>query len=84
ITSIPVAILVLLCVLSCTRWLKEDFGCMSKQEIEEYFMLDDEKEQYLAKRETIGIVGNGLITQTLKCEDSDSAVESSENEIKKP
>lgn len=53
ITAIPVAILVLLCMLSCTRWIREDFGCMSRKEIEEYFMLDAEKEAYQRKRERI-------------------------------
>lgn len=53
ITAIPVAILVLLCMLSCTKWIREDFGCMSRKEIEEYFMLDEEKEVYFAKRKKL-------------------------------
>ena len=50
ITALPTAVLILLCILSCSKWLKEDFGHMSRQEIEEYFMLDDEKEEYLRRR----------------------------------
>ena len=50
LTAIPVAFLILLCMITCTKWLREDFGHMSKQEIIEYFMLDDEKQLYLEKR----------------------------------
>ena len=50
LTAIPVAFLILLCMITCTKWLSEDFGHMSKQEIIEYFMLDDEKQLYLEKR----------------------------------
>ncbi|HMM06514.1 MAG TPA: BCCT family transporter [Clostridiales bacterium] len=50
LTAIPVSLLILLCMITCAKWLKEDFGHMSKQEIVEYFMLDDEKQLYLEKR----------------------------------
>lgn len=50
ITAVPVSFLILACVLSCHKWIVEDFGHMSKTEITEYFMLDDEKEVYEAKR----------------------------------
>lgn len=53
ITAIPVSFLVLMSIISCSRWLKEDFGCLSRKEIEEYFMLDDEKEKYRQNREYI-------------------------------
>lgn len=78
ITSIPVAILVLLCVLSCTRWIREDFGCMSRQEIEEYFMLDEEKEKYLAKRKALAATGNISFDQTLQNKDSNDTLENAE------
>lgn len=78
ITSIPVAILVLLCVLSCTRWIRDDFGCMSRQEIEEYFMLDEEKEKYLAKRKALAATGNISFDQTLQNKDSNDTLENAE------
>lgn len=53
LTAIPVAILILFCVISCTKWLREDFGMMSKKEIVEYFMLDEEKELYLKKKKAL-------------------------------
>ena len=51
LTAIPVSILILLSIITCTKWLKEDFGMMSKEEIIQYFMLDDEKEKYLKQKE---------------------------------
>ncbi len=53
ITAIPVSILILFCMISCTRWVKEDFGHMSKEEIILYFMLDEEKEIYEKKHNAI-------------------------------
>ncbi len=50
LTAIPVSLLIVLCMITCAKWLKEDFGHMSKQEIVEYFMLDDEKQLYQEKR----------------------------------
>lgn len=78
ITSIPVAILVLLCVLSCTRWIRDDFGCMSRQEIEEYFMFDDEKEKYLAKRKKFADALNNSFDQTPLNEDFNESFENAE------
>lgn len=69
LTAIPVSILILLCMITCSKWLREDFGHMSKQEIIEYFMLDEEKQIYLEKRkktrenqETENAINENIIT----------------------
>lgn len=53
LTAIPVSILILLSIITCTKWLKEDFGMMSKEEIIQYFMLDDEKALYLQSKDRL-------------------------------
>ncbi|MEE0776213.1 MAG: BCCT family transporter [Bacillota bacterium] len=62
ITALPTSVVILLCILSCSKWLKEDFGHMTRQEIQEYFMLDDEMEEYQRRRQQTEKLVKGVIT----------------------
>lgn len=50
ISSLPVAVLIALSMVSIFKWVRADFGLFSAREIQEYFMTDEEKAAYLQKR----------------------------------
>lgn len=43
ITAIPVSFCIIMCMISCYKWIHEDFGHMGREEIKLFFMTDEEK-----------------------------------------
>lgn len=59
ITSIPISILIILCLISCHKWLTRDFGKWSREEIDRHFRVytENPEDDILTK----GDVARGLI-----------------------
>lgn len=50
ISSIPVAVIIAMSMVSIFRWIRQDFGFFSVREIREYFMTAEERKLYEEKR----------------------------------
>ena len=48
LTAVPVMILVVCAMIGSTKWILKDFGKMTRQQIENYFETDEEREERLA------------------------------------
>lgn len=44
ITSVPISLTIILCLISCHKWLTQDFGSWTREEIERYFAVNEEDE----------------------------------------
>lgn len=53
LTSVPVMVLVVCALIGSTKWIFEDFGDMTREQIVEFFETDDEKEKRLAAKNKI-------------------------------
>ncbi len=51
LTSIPVSICIIMAMISCTKWLREDYGHKTREEIQLEYMLEDKRKLYDEKRE---------------------------------
>ncbi len=50
LTSIPVSFCIIMAMISCSKWLKEDYGHKTREEIQLEYMLDEDRIIYEEKR----------------------------------
>ena len=44
ITSVPISLTIILCLISCHKWLTQDYGSWTREEIERYFAVNEKDE----------------------------------------
>ncbi len=57
LTAIPVSVTIIFAMISCVKWLREDYGHKTRDEIAQEYMDDQLKEKIRQKREDTGLNG---------------------------
>lgn len=72
ITSIPISILIIFCIISCHKWLTQDFGKWSREEIDRHFRVytENPNDEIMVK----GDVARGLVDAEDVCDDYENVV----------
>ena len=74
ITSVPISILIIFCIISCHKWLTEDFGSWTREEITRHFAIytEDDDDDIMDKSDALA-PGLSLVSASLVKEEENSS-----------